>query len=164
MIGSLSNPRGNLPPSFSTTQGKESRHLPTPLCCRRCKTAIKRRRECAFWARPRSHPAPEYRPFSASRIRFAKLRLSLTPLRDFSPVYCSRTVPGKHSPPFSRGFRPPFTSYDGAFMELFYHAGGSSSNSSRPTRRCPAKSRLPTPAHRMVAQSSQTVVSSLSLR
>ena len=62
-----------------------------------------------LWARPRSHPAPVFCPFAASRIRFAKLRLPLTPLRDILLGSCSKIVPGKLAPPFNVGFRPPFT-------------------------------------------------------
>src|SRR5476649_2156723 len=62
-----------------------------------------------LWVRPRSHPIPVFCPFAASRIRCAKLRLPLTPLRDILLKRCSKIVPGKHTPPFSGGFRPPFT-------------------------------------------------------
>jgi hypothetical protein len=62
-----------------------------------------------LWVRPRSHPIPVFSPFAASRIRCAKLRLPLTPLRDILLKRCSKIVPGKHTPPFSGGFRPPFT-------------------------------------------------------
>jgi hypothetical protein len=62
-----------------------------------------------LWLRPRSHPIPVFCPFAASRIRCAKLRLPLTPLRDILLKRRSKIVPGKHTPPFSGGFRPPFT-------------------------------------------------------
>lgn len=54
-------------------------------------------------------PNTSFCPFAASRIRCAKLRLPLTPLRDILLKRCSKIVPGKHTPPFSGGFRPPFT-------------------------------------------------------
>jgi hypothetical protein len=62
-------------------------------------------------------PSTSFCPFAASRIRFAKLRLPLTPLRDFLLARCSKIVPGNHPPPFSGGFRPPFTIRPGRLTE-----------------------------------------------
>jgi hypothetical protein len=38
-------------------------------------------------------PNTSFCPFAASRIRFAKLRLPLTPLRDFLLARCSKSFP-----------------------------------------------------------------------
>lgn len=74
--------------------------------------------ETRFYGRDRGRTQDQFCPFAASRIRFAKLRLPLTPLRDFWLARCSKIVPGKHPPPFSGGFRPPFTEMKQGRMHL----------------------------------------------